>query len=111
MIAKGSAPTTVPVAAATNRPAEAENSAAPAIADPAVPTELTADATPPSSGQGGRGWVILLLLAAVAGAGWFFRDRWLPQLTPYLQAKQTGKAPLRVIPVGTAPVQQRDLEL
>ncbi len=55
-------------------------------------------------------WTVLL---AVVGAGWHYRDRWLPWVQTRLAPKSvaTGKGPPRSIPVVTAPVGQRDMDL
>ncbi|WP_202921735.1 efflux RND transporter periplasmic adaptor subunit [Anatilimnocola aggregata] len=54
---------------------------------------------------------MLLLLVAGAGAGWYYQANWWPQFaTLFVEAPPPVKAP-RVIPVVTATVGQRDLQL
>lgn len=68
----------------------------------------SSERTAPAAPRSGRVWILFLVLAVAGGAGWFFRERWLP----FLHADQPApKAPARVIPVATAAVKKRDLEL
>jgi multidrug efflux system membrane fusion protein len=56
------------------------------------------------------GW---LILGAALGAAWWYSPLWYPHVEPYLRppAASGGKKGPRAIPVSTALVQQRDLEL
>ena len=67
------------------------------------------------SGQTGFrfGWVVWLVLFAVAGAAWYYHERWWPQVsqTLGLAPKPIVKPPQRVIPVVTATVQKKDMEV
>ena len=60
-------------------------------------------------------WLVLLMvIAAAVGAGWFYREQWWPQVAPlFLASGANAKAskPVRVIPVVTAVVKKRDLDL
>lgn len=77
--------------------------------------QLTAPADPPESlpERGGGLWLIVLLVAAAAtGGGWFYRDHWWPHVSPLFAASAPpAKPPARVIPVVTAIVKKRDLDL
>lgn len=55
-------------------------------------------------------WIVTIALIAAA---WHFRAHWLPWLTPFLpnSAPPAAKSAARVIPVRTAEVQKKDLEL
>ena len=67
------------------------------------------------SGQAGfrYGWVVWLVLFAVGGAAWYYHERWWPQVsqTLGLAPKPIAKPPQRVIPVVTATVQKKDMEV
>ncbi len=67
----------------------------------------------PVSRPGAGLWLILMLCAAfAAGAGWFYRDRWLPSVSAlFATSGPPAKPPVRVIPVVTAAVKKRDLDL
>ncbi len=81
---------------------------------PPMPEQQAHHAAPqPTPGAGGGFWLILVLvLAAAAGGGWFYRESWLPSLTKLFAAKEApAKPPVRVIPVVTATVKKRDLDL
>jgi multidrug efflux system membrane fusion protein len=77
--------------------------------------QLSAPAMPPDSPprRGGGMWLIVLLVAAAAtGGGWFYRERWWPHVSPLFAASAPpSKPPARVIPVVTAVVKKRDLDL
>lgn len=78
----------------------------PQFSAPAMPPD-----SPPRRGEGM--WLIVLLVAAAAtGGGWFYRERWWPHVSPLLTASAPpSKPPARVIPVVTAVVKKRDLDL
>lgn len=61
----------------------------------------------------GYGWIVWLLVLGIAGAGWFYREAWWPRVAKLvgLEQKEAAKPPARVIPVVTATVQQKDIEV
>lgn len=68
--------------------------------------------TRPAPSQAGRFWLVLLLIAAIGGGiGWYYRQDWWPRIAPWFsESKPVAKAP-RVVPVVTATVQKRDIDL
>lgn len=70
----------------------------------------------PSHG-GGIGWVISLvfwvLVIGGAFAGWHYREDWWPRVAPYIGmgAKPPAKQVVRVVPVVTATVQKKDMDV
>lgn len=88
-----------------------------------VPRQLREERTVPVKGPNappadnprrrrGWGWLLLIVLAA---AGWYYRALWLPWIPPALLGRGTSGAPAksgpRTIPVRTAPVGQRNMDL
>lgn len=62
--------------------------------------------------RGHWGWIITLtILVAISSAGWVYRATWLPKLTSLVFAPPPVKPPPRVIPVVTAVVKKRDMDL
>ena len=57
-------------------------------------------------------WLMRLLVISVIVAAWYFRAIWLPLVTPFFSASAPlPKPPARPVPVVTATVQQRDMNL
>lgn len=79
------------------------------------PSMLEAPLYPPAASpkRGAGLWVILLLVVATAaGGGWFYRERWWPHAAALFAARTPPAKPqARVIPVITAVVKKRDLDL
>ena len=78
----------------------------PLINPQASPPELTPQ-------RGGTFWLIMwLVVAAAAGGGWFYREHWWPQVATLFSTKKSDtKPPVRVMPVVTATVKKRDMDL
>ncbi|MDB5339689.1 MAG: mdtA 2 [Planctomycetaceae bacterium] len=97
------------------RPAQSPESAAAERVHGNKPAMLDPHPLPPEPvARPGAGlWLILLLLVAfAAGAGWFYRERWWPSVSALFSTSgPPAKPPARVIPVVTAAVKKRDLDL
>ena len=88
---------------------------------PTVPHEISPGPKPTVQAQvrdavrSGAIWSVLgwLLFGALATAGWYYRTLWWPTVEPYLsfKAPAPSKPTVRVVPVVTANVRQRDLHL
>jgi multidrug efflux system membrane fusion protein len=79
-----------------------------------MPEQQAHHAAPqPTPGAGGGFWlIVVLVISAAAGGGWFYREHWLPSLTKLFAAKEAPtKPPVRVMPVVTATVKKRDMDL
>ena len=63
--------------------------------------------------SGWGGMIAVLFLVAASAAGWHYRATWMPIVNALLVAKpaEPGKKPERIIPVVTAPVEERDLKV
>lgn len=100
-------------------PAEARTAPAPSPKvtgiDPRAPEGQGAGAKRPESYEpppaGMSNWWVWLLVAALAGGGWYYREQWLPWISSSFGRKVATKGPPRPVPVRTAKVQQRDLPL
>lgn len=56
--------------------------------------------------------ILLLLMGGIAGAGWFYRDRWVPVIAKVWPKESTKEPPpARVVPVNVAPAGKRDMKL
>ncbi len=77
--------------------------------------ETQPDPQEPMPRRGGGAWLALLVvIAAAAGAGWYYQGQWWPRVAQLVSANRAdAKAtkPVRVIPVVTAVVKKRDLDL
>ncbi|WP_157605864.1 MdtA/MuxA family multidrug efflux RND transporter periplasmic adaptor subunit [Schlesneria paludicola] len=70
-------------------------------------------AVSPSASSSGYGWLIWIVLIGGTAGGWYTREQWLPYVGPYvgLDNKPPAKPPVRVIPVVTAKVVQKDMQV
>lgn len=77
---------------------------------PASSRHAVSVAEPASSS---RGWLAWLIIAALAGVGWYYRDEIAPHLTLIGLGKPHGPTtpPVRITPVNTSMVEQRDMPL
>lgn len=75
---------------------------------PGLPAAPEGDAT---GGRRSYGWVGWLFVFGLAAAGWHFRAAWLPFVTPNKASNAPVKGGARVIPVRTAVVERRDMDL
>ena len=58
------------------------------------------------------GWITFLVIAAMATTGWYYRSEWWPRVAPlFTHAAPPAKPPVRVVPIVTAVVKQRDMDL
>ena len=59
------------------------------------------------------GWVVWLVVIIAVSGGWYTRAQWWTTVAPYvgLESKPAAKPPVRVIPVVTATVRQKDLQV
>lgn len=58
------------------------------------------------------GWITFLLIAGGAAAGWYTRAEWWPRVAPlFSPGAPPAKPPVRVVPIVTATVKQRDVDL
>jgi multidrug efflux system membrane fusion protein len=82
-------------------------------ADPARRPAPSHSSAPERSGGGWGGWIALLVVVAAGGAGWYYRASWTPFLEKLLPAKNSAasKTGAKVIPVVTATVKQRDMDV
>lgn len=116
MIRNAPVSTAAPTAETKNRPAPAgERKSVERTSENILPEPSstlphhTPTRTPPRNRVGA--WLVLLLVAAGAGAGWYFRSEWLPRVTVLFAAKETAPKAARVVPVVTAKAAARDLKL
>lgn len=66
-----------------------------------------------SHGGGGNWWLSMLVWASIISvgfSGWYYRDKWWPYVAQ-LTAKPPVKQPVRVVPVVTAPVLKKDMDV
>lgn len=86
-----------------------------ARSEPPSETLLDASASADSGARTARRrgwlWLVIVLLAALGGAAWLLRQGALPQLTSLLRPEPPPTPAARIIPVATATVSTRDLEL
>ena len=61
--------------------------------------------------EGKANWWLWGFLLIAAGAGWHYRETWLPWVSASFARKAPQKGPTRPVPVRTATVQQRDMPL
>lgn len=67
----------------------------------------------PSPSRSLVGWLVWGVILVGAGASWYYHEQWWPQVsqTLGLAEKPAAKPPQRVIPVVTATVQKKDMEV
>ena len=84
----------------------------PGASAPQAP-ELSPQEFVPSQRRSSWSWLGWLILIALATSAWTYRLTWLPWIAPLLPAGNPApsKPAVRVIPVATATVRQRDMDL
>lgn len=83
--------------------------------DTLAPGALNANNKQPEAppAKSGYGWIVWCVIFAAAGAAWYYHEHWWPQVsqTLGLAPKPAAKPPQRVIPVVTATVQKKDMDV
>ncbi len=70
------------------------------------------DQAPAPKRSGGTWLIVSLVICAMGAGGWYYREQLLPHIAPFLTAKAAAAKPAaRVIPVVTATVRKRDMDL
>ncbi|WP_425616940.1 MdtA/MuxA family multidrug efflux RND transporter periplasmic adaptor subunit [Anatilimnocola sp. NA78] len=103
-----------PIAAAAigEAPETTKRRPSPTAENPASPVEPTTAAPQPPANSSGRFWLVMLIVIAIGGGiGWYYQEQWWPRVAPYFGETKPETKPVRVVPVVTATVGQRDMDL
>ncbi len=105
-----------PISTPNPQPEIASERPVPVVSQPKPPAERPQETPSPSTSEKRGGWgglMTLLLVVAASGTGWYYRASLMPYLEPLLHPKGTvaTKSAARTIPVVTAVVKQRDMDV